>query len=84
MTGQASAAPKITEALKMPVAFVLDHAESAADFDFVTIKEQKVLLPTHAEVLSCERGTLYCSRNAIDFRNYHAYTGESSITFGNE
>lgn len=73
-----------TEALKMPAAFVLDHAESAADFDFVNIKDQRVLLPTHAEVLSCERGTFYCSRNAIDFRNYHAYTGESSITFGNQ
>ena len=70
------------EAVNMPKAFVLDHTESAADYDFVTIKEQKVLLPTHAEVLSCERGTFNCSRNTIDFRNYHAYTGESSISFG--
>ena len=51
-------------------------------YDFVMIKDQKILLPTHAEVLSCERGSYNCSRNAIDFRNYHAYTGESSITFG--
>lgn len=70
------------EAVNIPKAFMLDHTESAADYDFVIIKEQKVLLPTHAEVLSCERGTYNCSRNAIDFRNYHAYTGESSITFG--
>ena len=70
------------EAINMPKAFVLDHTESAADYDFVTIRDQKVLLPTHAEVLSCERGTFNCSRNTIDFRNYHAYTGESSITFG--
>jgi len=72
------------QAVNMPAAFVLDHTESAADYDFVTIKDQKVLLPTHAEVLSCERGSFLCSRNAIDFRNYHAYTGESSITFGNQ
>jgi hypothetical protein len=72
------------EAVNMPQAFVLDHTESAADYDFVTIKDQKILLPTHAEVLSCERGSFLCSRNAIDFRNYHAYTGESSITFGNQ
>jgi hypothetical protein len=71
------------EAVNMPAAFVLDHTESAADYDFVTINDRKILLPTHAEVLSCERGTLFCSRNAIDFRNYHAYTGDSSITFGN-
>jgi len=70
------------EAVNIPKAFLLDHTESAADYDFVTIKEQKILLPTHAEVLSCERGTFNCSRNSIDFRNYHAYTGESSITFG--
>ncbi len=70
------------EAVNIPHAFILDHTESAADYDFVLIKEQKVLLPTHAEVLSCERGTFNCSRNSIDFRNYHAYTGESSITFG--
>jgi hypothetical protein len=70
------------EAVNIPKAFILDHTESAADYDFVMIKEQKVLLPTHAEVLSCERGTFNCSRNSIDFRNYHAYTGESSITFG--
>ena len=60
---------------------LLDHVESATDFDLVSIKDQKILLPTHAEVLSCERGSFLCSRNAIDFRNYHAYTGESSITF---
>ena len=39
------------------------------------------LLPVHAENLSCQRGTSYCSKNTIDFRNYHKYTGESSITF---
>jgi len=72
------------QAVNMPAAFVLDHTESAADYDFVMIKDQKVLLPTHAEVLSCERGSFLCSRNAIDFRNYHAYTGESSISFGNQ
>ena len=72
------------EAVNMPTAFVLDHTETASDYDFVSIRDQKYLLPTHAEVLSCERGTFNCSRNAIDFRNYHAYTGESSITFGNQ
>jgi hypothetical protein len=69
------------QAVNMPAAFVLDHVESATDFDMVSIKDQKILLPTHAEVLSCQRGSFICSRNAIDFRNYHAYTGESSITF---
>ena len=43
---------------------------------------QQYLLPVHSENLSCQRGTLYCSRNVIDFRNYHKYTGESTIKFG--
>ncbi len=43
---------------------------------------QQYLLPVHAETLSCQRGTPYCSRNTIDFRNYKKYTGESTITFG--
>jgi len=34
------------------------------------------------EILSCERGSNQCSRNVIDFRNYHKYSGESTITFG--
>jgi hypothetical protein len=36
----------------------------------------------HSENLSCERGTDVCSHNVIDFRNYHKYTGEATITFG--
>jgi hypothetical protein len=32
--------------------------------------------------LSCQRGTNMCSRNTIDFRNYHKYSGESTVTFG--
>jgi hypothetical protein len=72
------------QGVNLPAAFIFDHIEGASDFDLVTIKDQKVLLPTHAEVLSCQRGTFYCARNAIDFRNYHAYAGESSITFGNQ
>ena len=30
------------------------------------------------------RGSNYCSRNVIDFRNYHKYEGESSITYGGD
>ena len=40
------------------------------------------LVPVHAEVLSCQRGTTICTKNAIDFRDYHKYSGESNITFG--
>ena len=71
------------EAKGMPSNFPLDHVESATDYQNVRLGDAKqYLLPVHAETLSCERGTNYCSRNVIDFRNCHKYSGESSITFG--
>jgi hypothetical protein len=72
------------EAKGMPANFPLDHVESATDYQYVRLGDAKqYLLPVHAETLSCERGTNYCSRNVIDFRNCHKYSGESTITFGN-
>ncbi len=71
------------EAKGMPGEFPLDHVESATDYQYIRLGDAKqYLLPVHAETLSCQRGTAYCSRNVIDFRNYHKYSGESSITFG--
>jgi hypothetical protein len=71
------------EAKGMPGEFPLDHVEPATDYSYVRLGDAKqYLLPVHSEILSCERGTNNCSRNVIDFRNYHKYTGESSITFG--
>ena len=43
---------------------------------------QQFLLPVHSENLSCQRGTSICTRNTIDFRNYHKYAGEATIIFG--
>ena len=71
------------EAKGFPGDFPLDHVESATDYNYIRLGDTKqYLLPVHAETLSCQRGTPYCSRNVIDFRNYHKYSGESSITFG--
>jgi hypothetical protein len=69
------------EAIKLPEAFPIDHVESATDYDFTRIAERQFLVPVHSESLSCQRGSDNCARNVIDFRNYHKYTGESSITF---
>jgi hypothetical protein len=71
------------EAKGLPDGFPSDHVESATDYQYVRLGDsQQYLLPVHAEILSCQRGSNYCSRNTIDFRNYHKYTGESSIQFG--
>jgi hypothetical protein len=71
------------EAKGFPAEFPLDHVESATDYQYIRLGDAKqYLLPVHAETLSCQRNSAFCSRNVIDFRNYHKYTGESSITFG--
>ena len=71
------------QARNLPSAFPFDTVESATDYDFIrlTAAEQEYLLPANAEVLSCERGTSYCSRNRIEFRNYRKFDAASSITF---
>ena len=69
------------QARNIPVAFPLDKVESAVDYNFVKIGLSSFLLPVHADVLSCERGSRQCSRNAIDFRNYKKFGADSNVTF---
>jgi hypothetical protein len=68
-------------AVNMPRSFALDAVESAVDYDYVLIGDQKFLLPTHSEALSCVRGTSECTRNVIEFRNYKKFGADTSITF---
>jgi hypothetical protein len=71
------------QASGFPDDFPTDHVESAMDYQFTRLGDTKqYLLPVHAETLSCQRGSDFCSHNVIDFRNYHKYSGESTITFG--
>ncbi len=69
------------QARKLPEEFPLDTVESAIDYDSVNIGSSRFLLPVHAEILSCQRGTPNCTRNTMDFRNYHRFGSESSISF---
>ncbi len=70
------------EAKSLPREFPFDKVESTVDYQYVTLGSQApFLLPVHAENLMCQTGTNVCSRNVIDFRNYHKYTSESSIIF---
>jgi hypothetical protein len=73
------------QAYGFPEEFPDDHVESATDYEYTRLGDAKqYLLPVHSENLACQRGSNMCSRNAIDFRNYHKYTGESTITFGKD
>jgi hypothetical protein len=69
------------QATKMPEAFPVDKVEMATDYEFVRFGDREYLVPVHAESLGCQRDSDLCTRNVIDFRNYHRYSGESNITF---
>jgi len=70
------------QADEIPVDFPLDKVESSNDYGLVRLATaDQFMLPLHAETLSCERGSTFCSRNAIEFRNYRKFSGEASITF---
>ncbi len=62
--------------------FPLDTVETAVDYDYVLIGDEKYLLPAHSESISCRRGSGDCSRNVIEFRNYRKFTADTSISFG--
>lgn len=67
----------------MPALFPFDTVEAATDYDFVRLATpQQYLLPVEAEVLNCQRGSSYCARNKIEFRNYRKFGSETNITFG--
>ncbi len=69
------------QATDVPKDFLADTTESAVDYELVSLGTQKFLLPVHAEVLTCMRGTSTCDKNVIEFRNYHKFSGESTIQF---
>ena len=74
------------QAREIPEAFPEITVETAVDYDTITLGTADIsfLLPIHAEALSCWRNSNECQRNAIDFRNYHKFEGESTIKFGQE
>lgn len=72
-----------SESRNVPELFPLSKVEQAVDYGFVKLStNQPFLLPTIAEVLSCEQGSTRCVRNKIEFRNYRKFGAESEITFG--
>jgi hypothetical protein len=65
----------------IPKDFPFDQVEMAVDYDKVHLGTSEFLLPIHSENLACERGSPICTKNVIDFRDYHKFTGESTIEF---
>ena len=69
------------QADNIPKDFPLDSVEWAVDYGEVSLGTAKFLLPIHAENLGCWRGRTTCTKNTIDFRDYHKFSGESTVTF---
>ncbi len=69
------------QADNIPKNFPVDSIQWAVDYEEVSLGTAKFLLPTHAENLGCWRGSPICTKNTTDFRDYHKYSGESTIVF---
>ncbi len=70
------------QAYGFPADFPTDHVEMAIDYEYTRLGDaQQYLLPVHSENLMCQRGSDFCTRNSMDFRNYRKYEGSSTITF---
>lgn len=76
---------------RLPQSFEMDKVEMTVDYNWVTIANEKYLLPSRSDNLACQRGTFNCSRNEITFKNYRKFgvestisTTESSVSFGGE
>lgn len=69
------------QADNIPKDFPMDSLQLAVDYDSIRLGTAQFLLPIHSENLSCQRGTTICSKNEVDFRDYHKYSGESTIVF---
>jgi len=69
------------QADNIPKDFPFDSVQMAVDYDKVHLGTSEFLLPVHSENLACQRGSPICTKNTIDFRDYHKFTGESTIEF---
>jgi len=66
---------------RIPKDFPFDSVETAVDYESIRLGSGTFLLPVHAANIACRRGTSICTKNEIDFRDYHKYSGESTIVY---
>lgn len=68
------------KAVDIPRQFPFQRVDAQVDYGPVDLPSGRYFLPEQAENVSCN-DPKSCSRNVIEFRNYHKYVGESSISF---
>jgi hypothetical protein len=68
------------EARDLPKDFPLNIVEMTTELGPVTIAGQSYLLPVHSANLSCQRDTVTCHKNELEYRNYRKFGAESTIS----
>jgi hypothetical protein len=68
-------------ATEVPYDYPIKAASSIIDYDWVTISEQKYMLPTHSEIrmTQANKGVTVQSRNEIRFRDYQKFGAELKV-----
>jgi hypothetical protein len=69
------------QAAGIPDSFPYRIVDATIEYGPVTLADGTFFLPVAATNQVCQDVPKECSRNQIDFRNYHRYIGESSISF---
>ncbi len=69
------------QADEIPEKFPNDTVEQAIDFEPVLLGSHKVLLPVESKNIACQRGSAYCNRNVIEWRNYRQFGADSTVDF---
>ena len=75
-----------SEATEIPESFPIRSARRVIDYDWVTISDEKFLLPSLSDVRLTFRESkqIYESRNLIRFKEYNKYGSEVKILDGDE
>ena len=69
------------EAVNLPSDFMLQSMQSSVDYAYVELGAERFLMAKHSEAVLCYRASTMCSRNVIDWKDYHLYQSESKIIF---
>jgi hypothetical protein len=69
------------QADEIPEKFPNDTVEQTIDFEPVLLGSHKVLLPVESKNIACQRGSAYCNRNVIEWRNYRQFGADSTVDF---
>jgi hypothetical protein len=68
------------EARQLPTNYPLNIVEMTTELGVVSIAGTSYLLPVKAENLTCQRDTVTCHKNELEFRNYRRFSAESTIS----